>query len=178
MTGFTFARGRLADSLPPFFTGLGYFQRPSPSSHSSDEVDILQSVGVKTDSRIMKATFFLPAHPSYFDEEYTQEEIDRAIKIYDRYLGGIILATWRKPPFEKQFVLLRAPGKSVTVLFETTGYKGDARGIEQYICPIVYCEGWQCLWRVALQNSSAVVNLVKKLLITYRTYPSLSQPAR
>lgn len=34
----------------------------------------------------MKAIFCLPAHPSYFDDEYTQAEIYRAIADYDRLI--------------------------------------------------------------------------------------------
>jgi len=39
----------------------------------------------------MNAIFYLPAHPSYFDDEYTQEEIERAIVVLDRRNGGTIL---------------------------------------------------------------------------------------
>jgi hypothetical protein len=80
----------------------------------------------------MKATFYFPAHPAYFDDKYTQEEIDRAIRILDKiqFGGAILKGTWQKP-FEHKFVLLRKPGKSVTVVVDSTGH-GDERGIDQY----------------------------------------------
>jgi|KBSSwiStaDraftv2_1062776.scaffolds.fasta_scaffold5050404_1 hypothetical protein len=39
----------------------------------------------------MNAIFYLPAHPSYFDDEYTQEEIERSIVVLDRRNGCTIL---------------------------------------------------------------------------------------
>ena len=38
----------------------------------------------------MKAIFYLPAHPSYFGDEYTLDEIDEAIRLYDQQTGGFI----------------------------------------------------------------------------------------
>jgi hypothetical protein len=81
----------------------------------------------------MKATFYLPAHPSYFDDEYSQEEVERAIRVLDKVQlnGAILNHSWLKP-FDHEFVLLREPGKSVTVVFDSAGYAGDGRGVEQY----------------------------------------------
>ncbi|HEV2393731.1 MAG TPA: hypothetical protein VG146_15365 [Verrucomicrobiae bacterium] len=88
----------------------------------------------------MKAIFCLPAHPSYFEGHYTQEEIDQAIQDYDRLVGGIIFKGYSEPKVRQEFLLLREPGKTVTVIFDSAGYgegkqvSGDtkARGISQY----------------------------------------------
>lgn len=71
----------------------------------------------------MKATIFLPAHPSYFDQEYTQEEIDSAIAEYDRIQDGVISKgwisrAWPENPMRVKYVLLRKPGKAVTAILQ------------------------------------------------------------
>jgi hypothetical protein len=62
-------------------------------------------------------TFFLPAHPSYFQRRYTQEQIDNAIRSYrllsDRFCEG-------GSPFDCRYVFLREPGKSVSVRFDSS----------------------------------------------------------
>ena|SRR5882762_8315608 len=62
-------------------------------------------------------TFFLPAHPSYFGQRYTQEQIDNAIGSY-RLLSEAFPDG--EAPFHCQYVFLREPGKSVTVRFESS----------------------------------------------------------
>jgi hypothetical protein len=79
----------------------------------------------------MKATFFLPAHPSYFDPalNVTQEEIDRVYQIYDERHSGII-SKGRDVKVRHEFVLLREPGKSIQVVFDSAGL-GDGRTISE-----------------------------------------------
>ena len=79
----------------------------------------------------MKAIFYLPAHPAYFRDEYTQAEIDKAIEDYDRSCGGIIFTGNSTPKVKEEFVLLRAPGKSVTVVFDSSGF-GDGKAVADY----------------------------------------------
>jgi hypothetical protein len=88
----------------------------------------------------MKAIFYLPAHPSYFNDEYTQAEIDSAIASYDQQTGGFISKGNSRPKVKQEVVLLREPGKSVTVLFDSSGYAEGRqvaedqkqRGFDQY----------------------------------------------
>ena len=79
----------------------------------------------------MKAIFCLPAHPSYFDDEYSQEEIEEAIKLYDKQSGGMISAGNPRPKVEQEFRLLREPGKDVTVIFYSSGY-GDSKEVPEH----------------------------------------------
>ena len=88
----------------------------------------------------MKAIFCLPAHPSYFDDEYTQEEIDQAIAEHDRSHGGLISNGRLSQPVKVEFLLLREPGRSVTVVFDSSGFgagqldpnHAKEHGINQY----------------------------------------------
>lgn len=82
----------------------------------------------------MKAVFYLPAHPSYFDDEYTQEEIDKALADYDRACGGLISKGNSVLPVKKEVFLLREPGKDPTVVFNSEGYDEVHKeyGIDQY----------------------------------------------
>lgn len=79
----------------------------------------------------MKATFFLPAHPSYFDPslKVTQQEIDRVYEIYDERHNGVI-SKGRDLKVKHEFVLLREPGKSVQVVFDSAGI-GDGREVSE-----------------------------------------------
>lgn len=88
----------------------------------------------------MKAIFYLPAHPSYFGNEYTQEEIDEALKMYDQQTGGFISKGNDRPKVRQEVLLLRQPGKRVALVFDSSGY-GDGKqvpeaikdhGVEQY----------------------------------------------
>jgi len=60
------------------------------------------------DARIemIEVTFFLPAHPSYFGEEWNQEEIDAAIAEYAKSSGGSLPAAK-----QDRFIFVREPGK-------------------------------------------------------------------
>jgi hypothetical protein len=69
----------------------------------------------------MRATYFLPAHASYFDGEYSQEEIETAIKRLDIVIGGRIFKGDASRPMKEEFVLLREPGKAVMVMFDFAG---------------------------------------------------------
>lgn len=61
-------------------------------------------------------TFFLPAHPSYFEHRYSQEQIDTAIDTY-----RLVSRRFRDSdsPFDCRYVFLREPGKSVAVRFDS-----------------------------------------------------------
>jgi len=90
----------------------------------------------------VKAVFCLPAHPSYFDpkDNFSQEEIERAIQIYDERHNGIISKGRPDLKVKREYLLLREPGKSIQVIFSSAGI-GDGRevsaidkriGLEQY----------------------------------------------
>jgi len=72
----------------------------------------------------MKVTFYLPAHPSYFDNEYTRQEIDEALALYDHQTGGLISKGIAQGNVRREVVQLREPGKEVTFAFDSAGY-GD-----------------------------------------------------
>ncbi len=78
----------------------------------------------------MKAVLCLPAHPSYFDDQYTQDEIDAAIKEYDRRHGGLITSGRPHLPVKMEFLLLREAGRSITVIFDSSGF-GDDRSVPE-----------------------------------------------
>src|SRR5437016_252629 len=65
----------------------------------------------------MKATVYLPGHPSYFDGQYSQEEVDAAIAILKRFF---LIHDVGEVPIE--FVFLSKPGKSVAMKFETSDH--------------------------------------------------------
>ena len=69
----------------------------------------------------MKATFYLPAHPSYFDGHYTQTEIEQGIKDLDWFYGGVIFKGDQLPQLKEEFLLLREPGQAVAVHFDGSG---------------------------------------------------------
>jgi len=54
---------------------------------------------------INEAIFYLPAHPSYFDGEYTQQQIDAAIALYDRLSGGMIQHGQSRANAQHRFLL-------------------------------------------------------------------------
>src|SRR3954471_11332015 len=70
----------------------------------------------------MKATYFLPAHPSYFGDEYTQEEIEAAYTVYNQQMCGIIFKGTDNPLLVQEFKLLREPGQKVEVIVEDVGF--------------------------------------------------------
>jgi hypothetical protein len=75
----------------------------------------------------MKAIFYLPAHPSYFDFQYTQQEVDAAIQMFKML----------SPPYKigevpVEFVFLDEPGKSVTMVFDSGGMNGPDRWIDNF----------------------------------------------
>src|SRR5260370_25318166 len=63
----------------------------------------------------MTGVFYLPGHPSYFDVQYSQEEVDAAIATLKRFF---LIHDVGEVPVE--FVFLSAPGKSVAMKFETS----------------------------------------------------------
>ncbi len=74
----------------------------------------------------MKATFYLPAHPSYFDDvDYTQEQIEAALVRYDRFMGGKLFKGDADMIVKHEYVLLREPGKSIQVIFDSAGMGDD-----------------------------------------------------
>jgi hypothetical protein len=74
----------------------------------------------------MKVTFCLPAHPWYFDDEFTQKDIDRALQDMDRQASGIIFKGVRSDPEVKwEFILLREPEKSITVVLDNSLTRGQ-----------------------------------------------------
>ena len=81
----------------------------------------------------MKAIFYLPAHPSYFDFECTQEQIERAVGLLKRMTGGAVSGSNRFTKADQEYVLLRQPGKSVTVVVESSVRGCDDRGVELYL---------------------------------------------
>jgi hypothetical protein len=80
----------------------------------------------------MKATFYLPAHPSYFGGDYTQEEIDAALALYDEQTGGFISKGNPRPKVKQEVILLRDAGKYVSFLFDSTGY-GEGKQVADFI---------------------------------------------
>ena len=58
----------------------------------------------------MKVIFYLPAHPSYFDDEYTQEEIESVLKMFQVLSPPYKIGIGEIPV---EFVFLREPNKSV-----------------------------------------------------------------
>ena len=66
-------------------------------------------------NRKMKATFYLPGHPSYFDGQYSQEEVDAAIVTLKRFY---LLHDVGEVPIE--FVFLKEPGKSVAMKLDSS----------------------------------------------------------
>jgi hypothetical protein len=72
----------------------------------------------------MKATYFLPAHPSYFGDEYTQEEIEAAYTVYNQQMRGIIFKGTDNPLLVQEFKLLREPGNNPQVIVENVGLPG------------------------------------------------------
>jgi hypothetical protein len=78
----------------------------------------------------MKASFCIPAHPSYFEDGYTQEEIDEAIAEYDRRHNGLLSQGMPDLKVKEEFLLLREPGRSVTVIFDSSGY-GDGENVPE-----------------------------------------------
>jgi hypothetical protein len=90
----------------------------------------------------MKAIFCMPAHPSYFDpaENYTQEEIEAALRRLDAMMGGRLFKGMTDLKVPQEFRFLRVPGQPIQVIFDSAGY-GDGkpydqaskdRGVEQY----------------------------------------------
>ena len=79
----------------------------------------------------MRAIFCLPAHPSYFDDDYSQAEIDRAIERYDKETGGMISRGNPHPKIRHEFLLLREPGKAIAVIFHSEGF-GDGKRVPEY----------------------------------------------
>ena len=63
----------------------------------------------------MKATFFLPGHPTYFDGQCSQEEVDAAIATMKR-----LFLTHDVGEVPVEFVLLTEPGKSVAMKLESS----------------------------------------------------------
>jgi hypothetical protein len=63
----------------------------------------------------MKITFYVPAHPSYFGNKYTQAEIDQAFRDYNAFFGGQWLKEEHKVRHEYQ--LLREPGQKPRAVF-------------------------------------------------------------
>lgn len=80
----------------------------------------------------MKAIFYLPAHPSYFHDEYTQEEINEAIKLYEQQTNGFISKGNDRPKVRQEVLLLHEPGKRVCLAFDSSGY-GDGKEVSTVI---------------------------------------------
>jgi hypothetical protein len=69
--------------------------------------------------------YFLPAHPSYFSDKYTQDEIEKGIQHIDRLHSGDIfkgraLTIKTGGEYKEEFVLLREPGKKVCAVVQST----------------------------------------------------------
>jgi hypothetical protein len=85
----------------------------------------------------MKATFYLPAHPSYFpDIDCTQEDIESALVRYDRFMGGKLFKGDAGRLIKHEYVLLRKPGKSIQVVFHSTGM-GDGEDVSDEEKPLL-----------------------------------------
>jgi hypothetical protein len=77
----------------------------------------------------MKATFYLPAHPSYFpDIDCRQDDIESALVRYDRFMGGKLFKGDAEGLIKHEYALLRKPGKSIQVVFHSTGM-GDGEDV-------------------------------------------------
>ena len=63
----------------------------------------------------MKVTYYLPAHSSYFDDRYTQEEVDQAIALFQ-----MVCKPDKLGDIPEAFVFLTQPGKSVAPVFESS----------------------------------------------------------
>ena len=67
----------------------------------------------------MKATFFLPAHPSYFNNEFTQAEIDAGFADLEREYSSIIAHGYPRARALETFAPLRTTGKAVVVVIRS-----------------------------------------------------------
>ncbi len=75
----------------------------------------------------MKVTYYLPAHPSYFNEgAYTQDEVDRAISIFKKLFKPEKLGE-----IPEEFVYLTQPGKDITAVFCSAGMKAPNESAEK-----------------------------------------------
>jgi hypothetical protein len=111
----------------------------------------------------MKAIFCLPAHPSYFGDEYTQDEIDTAIKEYDRRHNGLLSKGMPDLKVKVEFLLLREPGRSVGVRFDSSGL-GDG----QDVAAAIKEHGIDQYRRTSLHDLQTHVGNLKNLLETKR----------
>ena len=111
----------------------------------------------------MKAVFCLPAHPSYFGDEYTQDEIEDAIKEYDRRHNGLLSKGMPDLKVKEEFLLLREPGRSVTVIFDSS-LPDDERSVPAGIKE----HGVDQYRRTSLHNLQTHVGNIKNLLETKR----------
>jgi hypothetical protein len=94
----------------------------------------------------IKVTVYFPAHPSYFDNVYSQEEIDKALAECERLFGKIFhdfMGTFGPSIGTIELVLLREPGKDMGVVFRMSDSVFPA-----YLAPeerdkiIRYEKGW------------------------------------
>ena len=88
-------------------------------------------MGRQGKNRDVKATLFFPAHPAYFDDEYTQEEIDKATEQM-KELGYFPELQPHKGVL-KEIVFLREPGAVPTHKFDSADFAvspGPARDAE------------------------------------------------
>lgn len=77
----------------------------------------------------MKVTYYLPAHPSYFHENYTQDEVERAIEMF-RFL----FKPGKLGEIPESFVFLTKPGKSVAAVFESSDMeRPDEKTTERWL---------------------------------------------
>lgn len=68
----------------------------------------------------MKATFFLPAHPSYFQSDCSQENVDDAL-FKHQFISGFWFTGKRiQALFEREYVLLTEPERRIEVTFDST----------------------------------------------------------
>ncbi len=67
----------------------------------------------------MKTIFFIPAHPVYFGQQYSQEQVDGAIKLYNSTFGDKAFEWDYRRGATKEYVFLRKPGAEAHVSFSS-----------------------------------------------------------
>lgn len=67
----------------------------------------------------MKLTSLIPAHPSYYGNLYTQEQIDAVIADYDASLNFVISKGHTDSTVPRYFQLVRVPGQTIWVIFDS-----------------------------------------------------------
>jgi hypothetical protein len=113
----------------------------------------------------VKVILHLPAHPSYFDGEYTQEEIDKALADYDA-LASRMISKGRLGPVSYEFMLHREPGKPVGVAeIDSAGFYAQVKQYYEQDVPEAYKQkAIEGLRRQAAEECQTMIGNIKEFL--------------